>query len=169
MTQYEQGFMDKCAELGVDPAALVKQAQRVRGDRVLTRIMKLLRQPPRVIDHATPRLLSLTSPGVPMPREFTTSGLVAGLKALKARRLASIQEGRLAKMLDMYPASSDFSPAAQAARTAYLSADARHGKLLSAARKLEGHPELNFPARGLYEAEPDTRRLGWIKNLVGVE
>lgn len=24
MTPYEQGFMDKCAELGVDPAALVK-------------------------------------------------------------------------------------------------------------------------------------------------
>lgn len=26
MTPYEQGFMDKCAELGVDPTALVKQA-----------------------------------------------------------------------------------------------------------------------------------------------
>lgn len=26
MTPYEQGFMDKCAELGVDPAALVKRA-----------------------------------------------------------------------------------------------------------------------------------------------
>lgn len=27
MTAYEQGFMDKCAELGVNPAALVKAAQ----------------------------------------------------------------------------------------------------------------------------------------------
>ena len=32
MTPYEQGFMDKCAELGVDPSALVKlSAQRTRS------------------------------------------------------------------------------------------------------------------------------------------
>ena len=30
MTPYEQGFMDKCAELGVDPAALVKRAGILR-------------------------------------------------------------------------------------------------------------------------------------------
>ena len=168
MTPYEQGFMDKCAELGVDPAALVKQAQRVRGDQVLARIMKLLKQPPKVVDHDTPRLLSLMSPTAIAPRAFTTSGLVAGVKALKARRLAAIQEARLAKMVGAYPAISDRSPAAQAARAAYMSADARRGRLLSAARSLEAHPELNFPATGLSEAEPDTRRLGWIKNLVGM-
>lgn len=30
MTPYEQGFMDKCAELGVDHSALVKTARRTR-------------------------------------------------------------------------------------------------------------------------------------------
>jgi hypothetical protein len=29
MTPYEQGFMDKCAELGVDPAMLIKQAGKL--------------------------------------------------------------------------------------------------------------------------------------------
>ena len=34
MTPYERGFMDKCAELGVDPAALVKQSA-VRPARLI--------------------------------------------------------------------------------------------------------------------------------------
>ncbi len=34
MTPYEQGFMDKCAELGVDPAAFVKQSA-VRPARLI--------------------------------------------------------------------------------------------------------------------------------------
>ena len=31
MTAYEQGFLDKCAEAGVDPAALVKIALKFRS------------------------------------------------------------------------------------------------------------------------------------------
>jgi hypothetical protein len=36
MTTYEQGFVDKCAELGVDPGVLVKTA--ARGDMLLKAI-----------------------------------------------------------------------------------------------------------------------------------
>lgn len=44
MTAYEQGFMDKCAELGVDPAAFVKAAQMMGVGRVARGLPMLLRR-----------------------------------------------------------------------------------------------------------------------------
>lgn len=38
MTPYEQGFLDKCAELGVDPTALVKQAMKKMSPKKLVAI-----------------------------------------------------------------------------------------------------------------------------------
>lgn len=37
MTAYEQGFMDKCAELGVDPSVLVKLAVPMNQRRITRR------------------------------------------------------------------------------------------------------------------------------------
>lgn len=40
MTPYEQGFLSKCAELGVDPRALVKRAGIVDSVRRLIRAVR---------------------------------------------------------------------------------------------------------------------------------
>ena len=72
--EYNQGFIDKCAELGVDPKQLVKSA--ARGDMLLKNLARLTMKAPSsslVSECIGPRGNAYT------PQGFTASDMLAGL------------------------------------------------------------------------------------------
>jgi hypothetical protein len=119
-------------------AQAVKAASGVRGDKALAAINRLLKS-----------RFTRGVAGAPEAAEsflrapLTDAGVVAGLKAMKADRLAALAAARPRSMVVPY----------------------RDHILRDAARRLRGHHELNLPG-GPSGFEPDRDRLALLRAMV---
>jgi hypothetical protein len=96
MTPFEQGFMDKCAELGVDPAALVKAAA-VRFNPAL-KLLNRIRRSATEFDGAY-RTLTAPTAVSGFPINVDKAGVRDLLRMAKARILARQATGARAGRL----------------------------------------------------------------------